>query len=174
LVTARATAVTVRRASPDDVPHLVELRRLWSSENLGRELEADADFVTEFAAWFEREADQRVSWIAEVEGAPIGMLNMLVFTRMPVPSAARRSRPSQWGYIANVFVRAEHRNDGSGRALLDAAIAHADTAGFARLVLSPSERSIPFYGRAGFAPAATTLMVRPAPPGEAGRMHRTS
>lgn len=163
-MTTPATAVTVRRAGPDDVRHLVELRRLWSSENLGRELEADADFVTEFAAWFEREADQRVTWIAEADGEPLGMLNMLVFTRMPVPSAARKSRPGQWGYIANVFVRAEHRNDGSGRALLDAAIAHADTAGFARLVLSPSERSIPFYERAGFAPAST-LMVRPAPPG---------
>jgi GNAT superfamily N-acetyltransferase len=156
--------VTVRRASPDDVPKLVELRRLWSLENVGRELEADPDFVTEFAGWFEREADQRVSWVAEADGAPIGMLNMLVYTRMPVPTAARKGRPSRWGYIANVFVRAEHRNDGAGRALLDAAIAYADTAAFARLVLSPSERSVPFYARAGFTPA-TTLMVRPAPPG---------
>lgn len=163
-MTADPRAVSVRRAGPDDLPHLVELRRLWSSENVGRELAADTDFVAEFATWFEREAYQRVTWVAEADGAAVGMLNMLVYTRMPVPSAARKDRPAQWGYIANVFVRSDHRNDGSGRALLEAAIAHADAEGFARLVLSPSERSIPFYMRAGFAPA-TTLMVRPAPPG---------
>ena len=91
------------------------------------------------------------------------MLNMLVFTRMPVPTEARKGRPGQWGYVANVFVLAEHRNGGAGRALLDHATDYADANGFARLVLSPSDRSISFYARAGFVPA-TSLMVRPAPP----------
>jgi GNAT superfamily N-acetyltransferase len=153
----------VRVVGPDDVPLIIELRRLWSSENVGRELTSDDDFVAAFNAWYEREADQRVTWIAEVSGVPIGMLNMLVFTRMPVPTEASRTRPGQWGYIANVFVVAEHRNGGAGRLLLDAATAYADSAGFARVVLSPTERSVPFYARAGFVPA-TTLMVRPGQP----------
>ena len=42
--------------------------------------------------------------------------------------------------------------------LLDAALGHARERDFARVVLSPSERSVPFYKRAGFAPA-TRLMV---------------
>ena len=66
--------------------------------------------------------------------------------------------PRQWGYVANVYVTPAHRGAGLGQALLDAAIAYADTNSFARLVLSPSERSIPLYGRVGFAPA-TALMV---------------
>jgi hypothetical protein len=45
---------------------------------------------------------------------------------------------------------------------LNASTGHADEHGFARLVLSPSERSVPFYARAGFEPA-TSLMVRPGP-----------
>jgi GNAT superfamily N-acetyltransferase len=155
--------VSVRVVGPDDVPLIIELRRQWSSENVGQALVADDEFVAAFNAWYAREADQRVTWIAEVAGVAVGMLNMLVFTRMPVPTEASRTRPGQWGYIANVFVVPEHRNGGAGRLLLDAATAYADEAGFARLVLSPSKRSIPFYSRAGFVPA-TTLMVRPGQP----------
>jgi GNAT superfamily N-acetyltransferase len=68
--------------------------------------------------------------------------------------------PRQWGYIANVYVDEAFRDRTVGRALLDAALEHAHTLRFARLVLSPSERSVPFYLRAGFEPA-TTLLVRP-------------
>jgi GNAT superfamily N-acetyltransferase len=63
----------------------------------------------------------------------------------------RPGRPEQrWGYIANVFVLAAHRDTGVGSALLDAAVAYARDQGFVRLVLNPSERSIPFYRRTDF------------------------
>jgi GNAT superfamily N-acetyltransferase len=75
---------------------------------------------------------------------------------MPRPSAAD---PGRWGYVANVYVVPGDRDRGVGRLLLDAVTAHADEQGFARLVLSPSERSVPFYARHGFEPA-TSLMVR--------------
>ncbi len=65
------------------------------------------------------------------------------------------------GYIANVYVRRLRRDSGIGSALVRAAVDYADEHGFARLVLSPSERSIAFYERAGFAPT-TSLMLRPA------------
>lgn len=84
------------------------------------------------------------------------MANLLVFTRMPRPG---RPEPSRWGYLANVFVLATHRDGGVGSRMLGAATAYADGQGFARLVLSPSQRSVPFYARAGFVPA-TSLMVR--------------
>ena len=91
----------------------------------------------------------------------------MVFTRMPKPrSAAASGWARQWGYVANVYVEPEHRDRGVGRAMLDEAVAYADEQGFARLVLSPSERSVPFYERAGFAPA-TSLMLRRAT--DAGR-----
>jgi GNAT superfamily N-acetyltransferase len=74
------------------------------------------------------------------------MINVTVFVRMPRPGRPER----RWGYIANVFVLAAHRSTGVGSALLDAAVAHARDHGFVRLVLNPSERSIPLYRRAGF------------------------
>jgi GNAT superfamily N-acetyltransferase len=52
------------------------------------------------------------------------------------------------------------RHAGAGRALLDAAVTWARDHGLARLVLSPSERSVSFYRRAGFT-HATNLLVLP-------------
>jgi GNAT superfamily N-acetyltransferase len=151
---------TVRVATAADVPVVAGLRRAWTEENAGGTVE-DPSFEAVFAGWFEREAGQRVTWLAEDGDRAVGMLNMLVFTRMPRPSVPDApAHPGRWGYVANVYVVPGDRDRGVGRLLLDAVTAHADEQGFARLVLSPSERSVPFYERAGFAPA-TSLMLRP-------------
>jgi len=152
-------APVVRTATRSDVPVLAALRRAWTEEERGPV--DDDGYEDAFAAWSAQEEHQRVTWLAEVDGAAVGMLNLLVFTRMPRPRPAAGPPPrSRWGYVANVYVAPGHRDAGVGRLLLDAVVAHADAHGFARLVLSPSERSVPFYGRAGFVPA-TSLMVRP-------------
>ena len=138
---------------------LASLRRAWTEEYAGEAIDDDG-FADEFDAWFAREADQRVIWLVEHGGVAVGMLNMLVFTRMPRPRRPGEHRPSQWGYIANVFVQASRRNAGIGRGLLDVAVQYAVDHGFVRIVLSPSELSVPLYARAGFVPA-TSLMIRP-------------
>jgi hypothetical protein len=46
---------------------------------------------------------------------------------------------------------------------VQALIAYADENGFVRVVLSPTERSIPLYERTGFGPA-DALMLRTPPP----------
>ena len=152
--------VTVRLAGPADVPAVAALRRAWTEENAGGPIEDDG-FDAAFTEWFEREHDQRVTWVADVDGRVAGMLNLLVFTRMPRPrSADAPGAPDRWGYVANVYVDRAARDAGVGARLLAAATSYADEQGFARLVLSPSERSVPFYERAGFA-TATSLMLRP-------------
>jgi GNAT superfamily N-acetyltransferase len=77
-----------------------------------------------------------------------------------------------------MFVREDVRNRGIGSVLLTAILAAADERGYARLVLSPSARSVPFYRRAGFVvpddrAGDDRLLVRPAsdsrltsPPGQ--------
>jgi GNAT superfamily N-acetyltransferase len=154
----------VTLATEADVASLAALRRAWSDPA------DDPEYEQRFAQWWERESRRRLTWLAREDGAAVGMLNMAVFERMPRPmglpesvsaSAVRPGRQaSQWGYIANVFVLAEHRNRGVGRRLLDAAVDHARSNAYVRLVLSPSERSIPFYRRAGFR-AADELLVMP-------------
>lgn len=145
----------VRVATWEDRAAVAALRRAWTEENAGRAVE-DGDFEQRFDAWLEREQDQRVTWLGLVGGEPVGMVNLLVFTRMPRPG---ETRSSQWGYLANCYVRPEHRNGGLGARMLDALTSYADEQGFVRVVLSPSERSVPFYARGGFEPA-TSLMVR--------------
>jgi len=147
---------TIRLAGPADVPALASLRRDWTAEYSGRDV-SDEGFDSAFAGWCEREAPRRVTWLAEVGGEPVGMLNVTVFERMPRPGGQQ----VRWGYISNVFVSAAVRNHGVGSALLDTALAHAQQEGYVRLVLSPSTRSIPFYRRAGFRPATSLLILEP-------------
>lgn len=147
--------VTIRRATYADVEVLAGLRRAWVEEQQGGSVD-DPDFEQAFADWVDREHDQRVTWLAIAADGPVGMLNVLVFTRMPKPG-----RPtSRWGYLANFFVLEGHRGAGIGTRLLAECTQYADAHDFARIVLSPSERSRPLYDRVGFGPA-DALLVRP-------------
>lgn len=150
--------VTVRPAGDDDLPAVAALRAAWTNELAGElagEPMADSGFAERLAAWKDGPAGHRVMWLAFAADEPIGMLNLAVFHRMPRP----RRPDSRWGYIANVYVREPWRSKGVGAQLLDAAVDHARTEGYVRLVLSPSERSVPFYRRAGFTPATELLML---------------
>ena len=133
-----------------DVRAAAALRRAWTEED--GPVADDPGFEARFADWLAR--NRRMIWLAEAP-APIGMLNLAVFERMPRPGRD----VGCWGYIANTYVLPAHRNSGVGRELLDAAIAHARQQRFARLVLAPTERSRPFYARAGFTPATSLLVL---------------
>jgi GNAT superfamily N-acetyltransferase len=156
-VTRRAAepAVTVRLAGAADFGRLAALRREYGAEEHGPM--DDPGFEARYAAWMAGAAQRRLFWLAEAGTVPVGMLNMSVFERMPWPG-----RPeSRWGYIGNVFVLAPYRSRGVGGRLLDAAVDHARSSHFARVVLAPSERSIPFYSRAGFRPATSLMIMEP-------------
>jgi GNAT superfamily N-acetyltransferase len=149
--------VVVRVAGADDAPAVATLRSLWSTGE-----PSDADFDREMAAWLALEGERRFVWLATVDGGPVGMATMLEYRRMPRPGRL----DSRWGYVGNMFVREDARNRGIGSALLAAIVAAADVRGYARLVLSPSPRAVPFYERAGFvvpdaAAGGHRLMVRP-------------
>jgi GNAT superfamily N-acetyltransferase len=117
----------------------------------------DPGFDERFAEWFARESSRRIFWLAEADRRLVGAMNLAVFERMPRPGRA----PSRWGYLGNAFVLAAYRDEGIGSQLLHAVLSYADEQGFARVVLSPSERSIPFYQRAGFRSASELLVWTP-------------
>lgn len=155
---------SVRKATSADVALLAGLRRRWTEES-GSGV-GDPDFEQRFARWFTREQAHRVTWLAEIDDDPIGMLNLLLFARQGFRgwrSELRMPRPGHpaggWAYLANMFVLHRFRNHGVGRLLLDAAIEHAAGEGLERIVLHPSPRAVPFYERAGFG-AADMLLVR--------------
>jgi GNAT superfamily N-acetyltransferase len=147
----------VRVTTPEDITALASLRARWIPD-----APEDPAFETALAAWLAAESDRRTTWLATLAGTPVGMASMLEYRRMPRPDRL----DSRWGYVSNMFVREDARNRGIGAALLAAVITTAEQRSYARLVLSPSERSIPFYRRAGFvvpdeAAGDDRLLVRP-------------
>ena len=153
---ALMTEAVVRQAEAADLGAIALLRRQWTQEQGGAS--DDPAFDERLATWFARESSRRIIWLAEADGRLVGMMNLVVFERMPRPGRA----PSRWGYLGNAFVLAAYRNEGIGGQLLRALLGYADEEGFVRVVLSPSERSVPFYERAGFGPAEG-LMLRTPP-----------
>ncbi|WP_026423107.1 GNAT family N-acetyltransferase [Actinokineospora inagensis] len=150
--------MTIRLATDADIASVAHLRRVWTEEACGEPVD-DPDHLTVFTQWWEEERLRRTFWLAETD-EPIGFITMVEFVRMPRPG----QRASRWGYIGNAFVVPEHRGSGVGTDLLTAALDHADTRGHVRVVLSPSERAIPLYRRAGF-DTADSLMLRRLPGG---------
>jgi GNAT superfamily N-acetyltransferase len=152
---ASGTQAVIRRAQDADLAAVAWLRRESAAEQDGDG--ADPSFEERFGAWYARESSRRIIWLAEVDGSPVGAMNLSVFERMPRPGQA----PGRWGYLGNAFVLAAYRNQGVGGQLLDAVLGYASENGFVRVVLSPSERSIPFYERAGFGPADALMLWTP-------------
>jgi len=153
--------VVVRVAGAGDVGAVASLRSLWSA-GAGE----DPDSERRMAAWLAVEGDRRTTWLATLGASPVGMASALEYRRMPRPGHP----DSRWGYIGNMFVREDLRNRSIGSALLTAIITAADERCYARLVLSPSARALPFYRRAGFIVPDDTagddrLLVRPSRPG---------
>ncbi|RLK55189.1 GNAT family N-acetyltransferase [Actinokineospora cianjurensis] len=142
----------VRKATDADMVSVALLRRRAGEEDGPV---PDPGFEAEFARWWERERSYREFWLAEIDDKPVGFCCLVEVTRMPKPGI----RGGAWGYLSNFFVLPEHRNAGVGAALIAALLRHAEDLGYPRVVLTPSERAIPFYERAGLSPA-DSLMLR--------------
>ena len=144
----------IRLAGGADLPSLARLRQRWTAE-LSGEL-TDEMFEDRFDRWYASERHRRRFWLAETDHEPTGMVNLVHFERMPRPGRD----PGRWGYLGNMFVVPEHRRSGVGAMLLAAVLEHAAAAGLERLVLSPSEASVPFWRRSGFVNADELLVYR--------------
>jgi GNAT superfamily N-acetyltransferase len=161
--------IHVRLTGPDDISAIAALRAQWTGAT------SDATFERHVAGWLEAEGDRRLVFLATLAGAPAGMASMLEYHRMPRPGRLR----SHWGYVGNMFVPEDLRNQGIGSTLLAAVIAESEARGYARLVLSPTERAVPFYERAGFVSAGAgagddRMLVRVAQPTVAANSAKTS
>ena len=146
----------VRLATEVDAAALAAMRRAWSEEDAGHPIH-DPAFEADFARWWARDP-HRLTWVGVLDGAVTGTVSLETSERPPEPGPESSWRaPRRWGWVTNAYVAPSARGGGLGRALLDAAIAHADAHGFARVVLHPTDGSVAFYGRAGFVPATDLL-----------------
>lgn len=148
----------VRIAGEGDLGVVTSLR---IASGAGDDRVDHADFERHVAEWLAGEGDRRTIWLAELAGEPVGMATLYEYRRMPRPGKI----DTRWGYVGHMFVREEHRNEGIGSALLNALIDAASERGYARLTVSPTDRSVAFYRRAGFVDAdgaaSELLLIRP-------------
>jgi GNAT superfamily N-acetyltransferase len=135
---------------------LAQLRRSWTTE-LAAAVE-DPRFAATFAAWLERQQGHRTFWIADDEGHPVGMVNLLTIERMPRPGLPT----SQWGYLGNLYVLPDHRLTGVGTQLVTALLATAAQRGLGRVLVHPNEGSLPFWRRTAFVGASDLLVHEPS------------
>lgn len=134
-------------ADAADLDDLIALRLAWKPA--ADDVEA-ADLAQEFRTWWEHNGAGRRAWIARgANGIPVGMANAAIFERMPVPGTGS----ARWIYVANVFVLPDHRRQGIAADMMNAIVKWARAEGMVRIVLAPSEMSIPFYASLGFRPA---------------------
>jgi GNAT superfamily N-acetyltransferase len=138
-------------ATADDVPRLCELLGLLFAQ----EAEFAPDAAKQAAGLRAVISDRKIGVILVLreDGEIIGMASLL-FTISTFLGAKA-------AWLEDMIVHPDHRGRGRGSRLLQAAIAHATTAGCARITLltdGANGEAKEFYRRAGFSASSMTPM----------------
>ena len=142
-------AFTVRRATPADIPALVELRIAFDHELAGP---LPAERADEHRASIESYLRSHVPdgryrmWVADAAGEVVGMAGLVLIDRPPHP----RSRRAPEAMVFNVMTAPAWRRRGVGRAVMEALIADGRALGCRRLVLRTSDDGSHLYAALGF------------------------
>jgi GNAT superfamily N-acetyltransferase len=140
-------AYVVVDAGEEHLADLARMRTAWTVEQGGAPEEG---FAARFRAWWASEEGHRLAWVAAVPAGPVvGMANLSVFERMPRPGRDA----GRWAYVANVWVDPAHRRRGVATQLMRRVVERCRADGMSRIVLNPSEMSVPVYSALGFRPA---------------------
>lgn len=145
--------ITVRRATADDIPTLVELRFAFVTEFDPDE--GDDDPARALVSQYLRRSlssESFVAWLVEDEGCVVSTGGMVVYERM---MRSKGAGVGHEGYVLNVYTLPEHRRKGHAVRVMDALLDHARERGV-RLTLLATEDGEPLYEKLGFARAERT------------------
>lgn len=154
---------SIRFATVDEIPELTRLRWQLYAEQDGEPSEPFEGYAERFAV-FARSAlasEEWRAWVARADGRLVGAMWLRTVSRVPVPG----QRAGPIGYLTNVYITPEHRNAGLGGRMMDRVKAWCRESGYSQVIVWPTERSRPFYGRSGFGrlDEPLVLVVEPAP-----------
>ena len=157
------TQVVVRRATEADVDTLVamELELIRWNQTLGQMTERSN---TTEQIRLKHTADSRPwSWLAEVDGVPVGQLSVLAPDQATWASGL--SSAGSAVYLSDLMVLPGRRGAGAGTALVQHVHGELDRAGFRATLLhylGVNPLGGPFWHRCGYRPLLTNWEVRPA------------
>jgi len=148
----------IRPAVTRDASDLARMRLALYSEH-GPEREPLDEYVARFAGFVHDvlASDAWRVWVAELEGRVVGTMWLQLVERVPRPGEDRGALPI--GYLTNVFVEPDLRDGGLGSRMLEEILTWARARGVEELIVWPSERSYPFYERAGFSRTPDPLVL---------------
>jgi len=146
---------SIRLATSRDSAALVEMRRAFTLEDepLGG---LRPDYEADMRPFFEEGLDSGrwKVWIAEADGEVVSHVYLALVDKVPRPTRINRSI----GYMTNVYTRPADRGTGIGAELLNAVTDWTQSNDVELICVWPSETSVSFYRRNGFAPPADLLV----------------
>ncbi|EHR63214.1 GNAT family N-acetyltransferase [Saccharomonospora cyanea] len=149
--------VTIRLATPADLPAVAALRWDWLLENGDTAAVTHDEFVTHFVTWARENAATHRCLVLVRGEVVIGMAWLALVPRVPTPqSPSRRS-----GDVQCVYVVPGERASGLGGRLIDAVVALGGELGLERVTVHSTFRAISAYCRHGFAASPRLLQTYP-------------
>lgn len=153
---ADEVSLGIEEARLDDVADLARLRWELYVEQEGEREPLDA-YRGRFVAFALQAlaSDRWHAWVARDRVRPVAAMWLQTIPRIPVPGKAA----GQIGYLTNVYVSPEHRDGGLGSRMLDRILGWCRDRGFSCVIVWPTPRSRPFYGRVGFGRPPEPLLI---------------
>lgn len=151
-----------RPATLADAAELARLRWEFTAEETPVEGARFADFTQRFESFLcgALGDGQWLIWVAERDGRLVGHIYLQLIEKVPRPGQT----DGRYGYVTNVYVEPTSRDEGIGSQLLRGVIERAREQRLEFLIVWPSERSVPYYARVGFAPSGEAMEL-PLDPG---------
>jgi GNAT superfamily N-acetyltransferase len=148
-------SLTIRPAAPGDADELARLRWDFSPDDVAAGRDTYPDFLVGFRRFWSEAAESGrwTVWVAEHEGRLVGNIWVEHVAKVPRPGRSA----DEYGYVTNVYVEPEWRNAGIGTSLLQQVLDWAQECRLEFLIVWPSEESVAYYRRQGFAPSTEAL-----------------
>ena len=142
--------VVIRLADKEDTDELARLRWDWSEDDPQR-VQTFLQFLEEFKSFFHDGLDDG-KWLVFVAESPerlVANVWLELVDKVPRPI---RDHANSWGYLTNVYTEPAFRGKGIGRRLLETVVSAAHVLKLELIIVWPSDESVEFYKREGFAP----------------------
>jgi GNAT superfamily N-acetyltransferase len=138
--------VRIGQANADDIAELAQL--LWrDTRDEEPSKQSVRAFAEDLAQWWGAHQHSHAAFVARLLASEIvGMAWVALLPRVPRPGATSRLSAD----IQSVFVMPEHRGQGIGSALVEAASEHATRLGALRVTVQSGRKAVPVYERLGF------------------------